>query len=109
MPSSAPPTAGAAATAAATDQRAYQPLVKPAPDYPARALDLEIEGDCTVEYAVGPDGRTEDPRVVGDCHPLFVRPSLQAARAFRYAPRIVDGLAVRVPAVRNTFHYRIER
>ena len=92
----------------AAASRPYQPIVKEAPDYPDRALDKGIEGDCTVRYRVSPQGRVEDPQVVGDCHPLFVRPSLAAARTFRYQPRLVDGQAVAVPDVKNTFHYRIE-
>lgn len=93
---------------AAAASRQYLPIAKDAPDYPDRALDKGIEGDCTVSYRVNPQGRVEDPQVVGDCHPLFVRPSLAAARTFRYQPRLVDGQAVAVPDVKNTFHYRIE-
>ncbi|MBT2298566.1 energy transducer TonB [Pseudomonas fluorescens] len=93
---------------AAADSRHYQPLSKEAPDYPQRALDKGLEGDCTVEYSVKPDGRIDNPKVLDGCHPLFIRPSLTAAKTFRYQPRIIDGQAVTVPAVRNTFHYRIE-
>ncbi|CAI8955540.1 periplasmic protein TonB [Pseudomonas chlororaphis] len=93
---------------AAADSRQYQPLSKEAPDYPQRALDKNIEGDCTVEYSVNPQGKVENPKVLDGCHPLFIRPSLAAANTFRYQPRIVDGQAVSVPAVRNTFHYRIK-
>ena len=96
------------AEAAAAASRQYLPIAKDAPDYPDRALDKGIEGDCTVNYRVNPQGRVENPQVVGDCHPLFVRPSLTAARTFRYQPRIVDGRAVAVEGVKNTFHYRIE-
>lgn len=92
----------------AADTRSYQPLSKQAPDYPQRALDKGLEGDCTVEYSVTPDGRIDNPRVLDGCHPLFIRPSLAAAQTFRYQPRIVEGKAVTVPAVRNTFHYRIK-
>lgn len=92
----------------AADSRSYLPLSKEAPDYPQRALDKGLEGDCTVEYSVTPDGRIENPKVLDGCHPLFIRPSLAAAQTFRYQPRIVDGRAVTVPAVRNTFHYRIK-
>lgn len=88
--------------------RQYLPVAKQAPDYPDRALERGIEGDCTVRYRVNAAGRVENPEVVGDCHPLFVRPSLSAARTFRYQPRLVDGRAVAVENVRNTFHYRIE-
>ncbi|OLF53175.1 energy transducer TonB [Pseudomonas chlororaphis] len=93
---------------AAADSRQYLPLSKEAPDYPQRALDKHIEGDCTVEYSVNPQGQVENPKVLDGCHPLFIRPSLTAANTFRYQPRLVDGQAVSVPAVRNTFHYRIQ-
>lgn len=96
------------AEAAAAASRQYLPIAKEAPDYPDRALDKGIQGDCTVSYRVNPQGRVENPQVVGDCHPLFIRPSLSAAKSFRYQPRIVDGQAVAVEGVKNTFHYRIE-
>ena len=96
------------AEAAAAASRQYLPIAKEAPDYPERALDKGVEGDCTVSYRVNPQGRVENPQVVGDCHPLFVRPSLVAAKTFRYQPRVVDGQAVAVDGVKNTFHYRIE-
>ena len=93
---------------ALADSRQYLPLSKQAPDYPQRALDKNLEGDCSVEYTVNPQGKVENPRVLDGCHPLFIRPSLAAANTFRYQPRIIDGQAVAVPAVRNTFHYRIK-
>ena len=96
------------AEAAAAASRQYLPIAKEAPDYPDRALDKGIEGDCSVTYTVTPQGRVADPQVAGDCHPLFVRPSLVAAKSFRYQPRIVAGQAVAVANVKNTFHYRIQ-
>lgn len=93
--------------AAAADSSQYQPLSKEAPDYPERALDKGIEGDCTVVYDVSPQGRVVNPQVQGTCHPLFMRPSVAAAETFRYQPRIVDGKPVTVSGVKNTFHYRI--
>lgn len=98
----------APAPAPAFDSRQYQPLSKEAPDYPERALDKNLEGDCTLEYSVNTQGRVENPKVLDGCHPLFMRPSLAAANTFRYQPRIVDGKPVAVPSVRNTFHYRIK-
>ena len=94
--------------AAAADVRQYLPISKQAPDYPQRALDKGIEGDCTVEYSVTPQGKVDNPKVVGNCHPAFIRPSLVAAATFRYQPRLVDGQPVTVPGVRNTFHYKIQ-
>ncbi|MFJ4142820.1 TonB family protein [Pseudomonas sp. NPDC089734] len=94
--------------AAAADSSQYQPLSKEAPDYPQRALDKGIEGDCTVVYDVSPQGRVVNPQVLGACHPMFIRPSMAAAETFRYQPRVVEGRAVMVSGVKNTFHYRIK-
>ena len=96
------------AAQSAASSRQYLPLSKEAPDYPQRALDKNLEGDCTVEYTVNPQGKVENPKVLDGCHPLFMRPSLAAANTFRYQPKVVDGQVVAVPAVRNTFHYRIK-
>ena len=92
----------------AANNHDYAPLDKPAPEYPERALARGIEGDCTVQYTIDAAGRVENPAVVGDCHPLFIRASLNAVKAFRYQPRRVDGQPQAVANVRNTFHYRIE-
>jgi outer membrane biosynthesis protein TonB len=96
------------AAAAVAASRQYLPIAKKPPVYPQRALDSGLQGACTVSYTVDVQGRVRSPKVVGDCHPLFIRPSLIAAQSFRYQPRIVDGRAVEVANVQNTFHYRIE-
>lgn len=96
------------AAVAEAASRQYLPIAKKPPVYPQRALDAGLQGACTVSYTVDVQGRVRSPKVVGDCHPLFIRPSLIAAQSFRYQPRIVDGRAVEVPNVQNTFHYRIE-
>ncbi|QGZ29668.1 TonB family protein [Stutzerimonas stutzeri] len=107
-------TSAAAAAAAARDEaaaaasRQYLPIAKDAPDYPQRALERKIEGECTVAYRVNSKGRVEDPQVVGSCHPLFVKPSLAAAKSFRYQPKVVNGQAVAVAKVMNTFTYKIQ-
>lgn len=88
--------------------RQYQPISKQAPDYPDKALSRKIEGDCTVVYRVNHRGQVEDPQAQSDCNPLFVRPSINAARTFRYQPRVINGQPVDVPQVKNTFHYRIQ-
>ncbi|RZG88378.1 energy transducer TonB [Acinetobacter sp. WCHAc060033] len=90
------------------DIKNYQPVSKIAPAYPESALDRKLEGDCTVVYSVNEKGRVENPKAQGDCHPMFVRPSIQAALAFKYQPRLVDGKPISVSNVKNTFQYRIE-
>ena len=99
--------AAQARAAAEAASRQYLPIAKEAPDYPQRALDRNIEGECTVAYTVTPQGQVRNPQVVGQCHPLFVKPSLAAAKRFRYQPRVVNGQAVAVANVKNTFTYKI--
>lgn len=91
----------------AFDVKHYQPVSKQAPDYPARAMDQGLQGDCTVSYMVNAQGRVENPQAEADCHPLFIRPAINAAKNFQYQPRVVNGQAVAVPKVRNTFQFRI--
>lgn len=101
--------ANARQAAAAQSVSQYQPISKKAPAYPRRALNQKKEGDCVVEYTVTARGTVANPTVVEEaCDPVFARPSLASASTFRYQPRIVDGQAVAVPGVRNTFRFRIE-
>jgi len=90
------------------DVKNYQPVSKKAPAYPDQALDRKLEGDCTVAYGVNEKGKVENPQAQEDCHPMFVRPSIQAALNFKYQPRLVDGKPTSVPNVKNTFQYRIK-
>lgn len=85
----------------------YKPANKTPPQYPEQALDRRLEGDCTIAYTVNAKGRVENPKAQGDCHPLFVRPALQAAKQFQYQPRKVNGQAVAVQNVKNTFQFRL--
>lgn len=105
----------AASSGAPTDVPAgagkqYVPLVKTAPDYPTAALENELEGDCTVEYDLLPNGTTTAPRLVkGLCDAShFGTASLKAAAGFRYSPQEADGHPVKVIGVRNTFRYRLQ-
>ena len=85
----------------------YKPIEKQAPEYPRGPLRKGLEGDCTVRYTVNAKGDVESPEVLANCHPLFKKPSLEAAKTFRYSPRMVNGHAVAVNNVHNTFEYRI--
>ncbi|WP_122672531.1 energy transducer TonB [Pseudomonas viridiflava] len=106
----APSVPGPATDVAATAGKQYLPLTKAAPDYPASALENELEGDCTVEYDLMPDGTTTAARLVkGQCDAShFGAASLKAAAGFRYSPQVADGHPVKVIGVRNTFRYRLQ-
>ena len=89
----------------------YLPIVKVAPIYPHRALARGIEGSCTVRYDVTALGTTRNIEVVeGQCvDAVFYKPSVEAAKRFKYKPRVIDGVAVEVLGVYNVFHFIKER
>ncbi|MCG8613010.1 MAG: TonB family protein [Pseudomonadales bacterium] len=88
----------------------YLPILKIAPVYPQKALNRGVEGICTVEYTVARDGTVRDVSVVESaCDSwLFRRPSVEAAKKFRYQPKIQNGAPVEVKGMRNQFTYKIE-
>jgi protein TonB len=90
------------------DASQYFPVEKKPPSYPRRALKKGVQGECTVSYTVNTEGRVKSPKALSDCHAFFINASLRAAKSFRYTPRIVNGKAVNVPNVKNTFQYHIE-
>jgi protein TonB len=90
------------------DVSQYLPVEKIPPSYPKRALKKGVQGECTVSYTVNAQGRVESPKALSGCHAFFINASLRAAKSFRYTPRIINGKAVSVANVKNTFQYRIE-
>jgi TonB family protein len=86
----------------------FLPLVRVAPRYPTDAVTERREGYAIVEFTVDQRGRTANLQAVESSDSTFEQPSIDAARQFRYAPRIVDGTPVEVPGVRNVFTFRLE-
>ncbi len=86
----------------------YLPIVKVAPIFPRRALLQGIFGECLVEYTVTTAGTTKDIRVIEDecTSSLFYKSSIEAAKRFKYKPRVIDGVPVEVKGVLNMFYYR---
>jgi len=89
----------------------YLPIAKVAPMYPRRAARKGIEGHCTVVYSVKTDGTVKDVQAIeSECtHNSFKKPSINAAKQFRYKPRVIDGVSMEVPNVRNQFIYQLEK
>lgn len=89
----------------------YLPIAKVAPLYPRRAARRGIEGYCTVAYTVKTDGTIKDVRVIdSECtHSSFKKPSIKAAKQFRYKPRVIEGVSMEVPNVQNKFIYQLEK
>lgn len=87
----------------------YLPIVKVAPIYPRRAQSRGIEGYVIVEFTVTKNGSVRDPFVV-EAQPegIFDRAALDAAKKFKYKPRVVDGTATEVAGVQNRITFEID-
>lgn len=88
---------------------ALHPVVDSLPSYPRVAARLGLEGYVVVEYTVSRLGRAEAVTVIESSHELFHRAAVQAARDFRFEPRVVGGEAVDVHGMRTTIRFTLER
>lgn len=88
----------------------YLPIIKVAPIYPRAALAKGVSGDCLVRYTVTTTGAVRDVEVVKEQCPVasFRKPSVEAAKRFKYKPRIVDGVPIEVHGISNLFHFQWE-
>ncbi len=74
-------------------------LRTPSPEYPDTALAQRIAGSVTVEYTVDTNGETRDIHVVEATPPrVFDQAAINAVKHWRFAPLLVNGAAVEVPA-----------
>jgi TonB family protein len=62
------------------------------PQYPAVALEANIEGDVILRGKTDTDGNVEEVKVLSG-HPLLRLPAVNAARQWKYLPWKVDGTA----------------
>ena len=62
-----------------------------------------------VEFTVNEEGSVEDLFIVESSSPLFEQAALDAASKFKYQPRLVNGVPVKVPGVRNRITFVVER
>ena len=87
----------------------YLPIVKVAPMYPRSAMNKGIGGACLVRYTVTAAGTVKDVEVIVDeCdNVVFHRSSIEAAKRFRYKPRVIDGVPLEVHGVYNRFFYSV--
>ena len=83
-------------------------LVRPHPDYPAIALQRQLEGWVLVEFDVLANGMVANIEVIESSDPVFERSARRATAKFRFKPRVVDGVAVATSDVRNLIRYRME-
>jgi len=88
----------------------YLPIVKVAPQYPRRAAQKGIEGYVVVEFTVTTLGTVTDPKVIeADPPNIFNRAAMNAAKKFKYKPKIVNGKAQEVTGVRNIIRFELDK
>lgn len=78
------------------------------PVYPGRALRLGLEGHVIVQFDVDANGQVVNAVVLESSHPVFEKSAVQAALAFRYKPRVVDGLALPTRGIQNLFRFNMD-
>jgi protein TonB len=75
------------------------------PIYPELARRIRLQGDVAVEVIIAPEGRVESVRAVSG-HPMLTQSALDAARIWRFAPTLLNGVPVRVTGV-ITFVFKL--
>lgn len=87
----------------------YVPILKVAPVYPRRALNKGIEGWVLLEFTVTRTGTVTDVVVV-EAEPknYFDRAATEAAKKFKYRPRVVDGEPIDVRGVLHKISFKLE-
>ncbi|ORE86302.1 TonB2 protein [Oceanococcus atlanticus] len=85
----------------------YLPIVKVAPQYPRRALKRGLEGDVVLEYTVTKQGSVRNPKVLQSTDSVFNQAAIDSALRYKYKPRVINGEAQEVPAVRTRIKFRM--
>jgi protein TonB len=83
-------------------------IFRQTPEYPPRALQRGVGGCVKLEISVTEDGAVENVRVIESSNEIFDRASVAAVQRWRYAPRLVDDLPVRVDGIRTTLTFELE-
>ena len=92
-----------------SDDGEYLPLRKVNPIYPRRAQQRGIEGFVILQFTVTETGSVENPVVIESEPPgIFDRAAIAAALKFKYKPRTVDGVAIRVDGVKHRIGFELE-
>lgn len=88
----------------------YLPIIKVAPIYPRSAAQRGIEGFVVLEFTVNEAGAVLEPVVINAEPPgIFDRAAIDAAKKFKYKPKIVDGKPVAVSGVKNLIRFELEK
>lgn len=88
----------------------YLPIVKVDPVYPRRALRRGIEGYAVVEYTVTESGSVKDPKIVeADPPGIFDRVAIDAAKKYKYRPKMMNNKPMAVSGVRTIIWFKLDK
>ncbi len=86
----------------------YLPIVKVKPIYPRRAQTRGIEGYVLLEFTVTRTGAVDNPVVIESDPPgIFDRAAINAARKFKYKPKVVNGEPIDVAGVLHRITFEL--
>lgn len=87
--------------------RDAQPLVRIEPQYPMRAAERGVEGECWARFDVTPDGTPTNVHIFQCDSSLFESASRRAVERWRYNPKVQDGVPVARRGVETKFEFRL--
>jgi periplasmic protein TonB len=88
--------------------RDAQPLVRIPPQYPMRAAERNIEGRCSFQFDVTPEGTPTNIRILQCSNSIFERDTIRAVERWRYEPRVEDGVAQWRRGVQSSFDFTLD-
>lgn len=86
-----------------------QPIRKFAPTYPRSLATRGIEGYVIVKFTVNKMGAVENIIILESTNRAFERPSIRAVGKYKYKPRVIDGVSVKVQGVMEKISFEIEK
>jgi protein TonB len=87
-----------------------EPIYRPKPEYPERALRFKREGVVELEFTIAVDGSVQNVLVIkSEPEGLFDRAATRALAKWRYAPQLVNGVAIERTKVRVRLIFKLDK
>lgn len=78
------------------------------PLYPRRAIDRGVEGMVIVQFDIDENGYIKNPKIiVAQPNKIFNRAVLKALKKSRYRPMEIEGQAVKIKNVTETYYFKL--
>ena len=71
-----------------------KPFVGPAPEYPPKLKRAKVKGSAVIRFSISATGRVLQPVIKSATDPAFGESALEAARQWRFLPRIKNGVPI---------------